>query len=178
MNIHYLRSIIRNSAFGMTSYKLSAAGCHFGAHGMSALSNYAEKLPSEAKQRYQNKPLLIGGFDPFCISGKSYRESNFLLSNLFVCESNFPPVDPFCISGKSYCESKFLPVDASDLVSYLVLQTSPSVHAVLLSVWGIHIHNNVILQMISLLYGNLHGASCFVMSNPSSLQLYIVRKTF
>ena len=49
--------------------------------GMTALSNYAENLPSEAKQRYQNKLVLIGGVDPFCIIGKDYRESSF------------PPVD-------------------------------------------------------------------------------------
>ena len=61
---------------------------------MSALSNYAEKLPREAKERYQNKLVLTGGIDPFVIGGKEYRESSF------------PPVD------------------ASDLVSYLVLQTS------------------------------------------------------
>ena len=76
-------------AFAMMSLKLT--GCHFGAqlnscrlHGMSALSNYTEKLLSEAKQRYRTKLLLIDGVDPFCISGKSYRESNLLLSNLFV----------------------------------------------------------------------------------------------
>ena len=61
---------------------------------MLALSNYADKLSSEAKERYQNKLVLIGG------------------------------IDPFVIGGKGYLESSFPPVDASDLVSYLVLQTS------------------------------------------------------
>ena len=62
---------------------------------MSKLSSYAEKLPLEAKQRYLNKLQLIGGADPLCISAKDYVESACL-----------PPVD------------------AGDLVSYLVLQTS------------------------------------------------------
>ena len=60
---------------------------------MTMLSRYAEKLPSEAKKRYQNKLLLIGGVDLFCISQSNH-------------ESSLPAVD------------------ASDLVSYLVLQTS------------------------------------------------------
>ena len=59
------------------------------------LSSYAEKLPLEAKQRYLNKLQLIGGVDPLCISAKDYPESACL-----------PPVE------------------AGDLVSYLVLQTS------------------------------------------------------
>ena len=61
---------------------------------MFALFNYADKLPSEAKERYQNKLLLISD------------------------------IDPFVIGGKGYPESSFPPIDASDLVSYLVLQTS------------------------------------------------------
>ena len=62
---------------------------------VSKLSSYAEKLPLEAKQRYLNKLQLIGGVDPLCISAKDYPESACL-----------PPVE------------------AGDLVSYLVLQTS------------------------------------------------------
>ena len=61
---------------------------------MSLLSGYTERLPLEAKQRYLSKLQLIGGIDPFCIYAKDYP----------------PAVPP--------------PVDASDLVSYLVLQTS------------------------------------------------------
>ena len=61
---------------------------------MSTLSNYAEKLPLEAKQQYQHKLLLIGDVDPFCISTKGHHETNFLLSTLFVSvEQNFPAVE-------------------------------------------------------------------------------------
>ena len=59
-----------------------------------ALSSYGEKLPIDAEARYLDKLTLIGGVDPFCIS-------------------------------KTDCVSCSLPaVDASDTVSYLVLQTS------------------------------------------------------
>lgn len=61
---------------------------------MSMLSDYAKKLPQEARKRYADKLQLIGNVDPFCISTKDYQESNF------------PPVD------------------ASDLVSYLIRQTN------------------------------------------------------
>ena len=60
----------------------------------TTLSSYGEKLPTEAKARYLDKLTSIGGVDPFCIS-------------------------------KNDCLSCSLPpVDASDIVSYLVLQTS------------------------------------------------------
>ena len=62
---------------------------------MLRLSDYAQKLPQEAKQRYLQKLQLIGGTDAFCISTKSHRES-----------LNLPPFN------------------SGDLVSYLVLQTS------------------------------------------------------
>ena len=59
-----------------------------------ALSSYDEKLPTNAKARYLDKLTLIGGVYPFCIS-------------------------------KNHCVSCLLPaVDASDIASYLVLQTS------------------------------------------------------
>ena len=62
---------------------------------MSTLSNYAEKLPAEAKQRYLDKLRYIGGFDPLCF-------------NL----SDFAQPCPLPL------------VSAADIVSYLVLQTS------------------------------------------------------
>ena len=58
------------------------------------LSNYGENLATEAKARYLDKLRIIGSVDPLCISTVS-------------CESCALP-----------------PVDASDIVSYLVLQTS------------------------------------------------------
>ena len=141
---------------------------------------YAEKLPSEAKQRYRNRLLLICGVDPFCISGKSFHHSNFSLSNLFVSVEKLSRIKLFSCRPFLYQWKKLLRIklsscksDASDLVSFLVLQTRRNVHAVLLSVWGVHIHTYVILRMLSLLYGNLHLASCIAMSNPSSLQLYM-----
>lgn len=62
---------------------------------MQCLSNYAQQLPQEAKQRYLQKLQLIGGTDPFCINSKSFREA-----------------------------PKFPPFSSGDLVSYLVLQTN------------------------------------------------------
>ena len=60
----------------------------------TALSSYRQKLPAKAKARYMDNLTLIGGVDPFCIS-------------------------------KNDCVSCPLPpVDASEIVSYLVLQTS------------------------------------------------------
>jgi len=61
---------------------------------MSMLSGYAERLASEAKQWYLSKLQLIGG------------------------------IDPFCICAKDYPQAAHPPVDASDFVSYLLLQTS------------------------------------------------------
>ena len=58
------------------------------------LSSYADKLPNEAKARYLQKLSLIDGEDPFEVS----------------------------TSGGNDCPLP--PVDASDIVSYLVLQTS------------------------------------------------------
>ena len=58
------------------------------------LSSYCQKLPPDAKSRYLEKIQLISGLDPFC---------------------------PFSLEKKS---SILPPVDASDIVSYLVLQTS------------------------------------------------------
>ena len=58
------------------------------------LSSYADKLPNEAKVRYLQKLSLIDGVDPFEVS----------------------------TSGGNDCPLP--PVDASDIVSYLVLQTS------------------------------------------------------
>ena len=58
------------------------------------LSTYAEKLPQEAKQRYLQKITTVGSVDPFLLQGTSLQQA---------------PLPA---------------VDASDLVSYLVLQTS------------------------------------------------------
>ena len=58
------------------------------------LSTYALELPSDAKKRYREKISQIGGLDPF-------------LGPLGECVEDVVP-----------------PVEASDLVSYLVLQTS------------------------------------------------------
>ncbi len=62
---------------------------------MQNLSDYAQNLPQEAKQRYLQKLGIVGGTDPFCISTKSHTASQ-----------NLPPFS------------------SADLVSYLVLQTS------------------------------------------------------
>ena len=61
---------------------------------MQRLSSYTESLSSEAKTRYQDKISAIHGLDPF--SG--------------------------CLGEP--VEAAVPPVDASDLVSYLVLQTN------------------------------------------------------
>ena len=60
------------------------------------LSSYASKLTDEAKSRYLVKIQLIGGVDPFCSSTLGYLEQT----------DDCPPVD------------------ACDLLSYLVLRTS------------------------------------------------------
>lgn len=61
---------------------------------MLRVSSYFEGLNTEAKTRYKQKISFIGGLDPFVDSG----------------------------AGES--TDDVIPVDASDLVSYLVLQTS------------------------------------------------------
>ena len=61
---------------------------------MQCLSEYAENLPSDAKARYKEKLDVIGGIDPFQ-------------------PRNFGELD-----------DRLPDVDGSDLVSYLVLQTS------------------------------------------------------
>ena len=58
------------------------------------LSKYAEKLPEAAKSRYLPKIELVGGVDPLLLER--------------------PPVEM----------TMFPPVDSSDIVSYLFLQTS------------------------------------------------------
>ena len=58
------------------------------------LSSYGENLPPDAKLHYMEKLELILGIDPFCLSSVEHQSS----------------VLP--------------PVDASDIVLYLVLQTS------------------------------------------------------
>jgi len=60
------------------------------------LSSYASKLTDEAKSRYLVKIQLIGEVDPFCSSTLGYLEQT----------DDCPPVD------------------ACDLLSYLVLRTS------------------------------------------------------
>ena len=76
MNIHYLRSII-GIVFAMTSRELT--GCHFGTQlrvvgHMDCLRYPTTQRSVRQKQSTgtcnQNKLLLIGGVDPFCISGK------------------------------------------------------------------------------------------------------------
>ena len=60
------------------------------------LSSYALLLPEEAKARYKEKIKMIGSFDPFVLPD----------------------------SGSCVTPADLPPVEASDLVSYLVLQTS------------------------------------------------------
>ena len=62
------------------------------------LSTYAEKLPDQAKQRYKDKTRLIGCVDPFLLPIES-------------CDGVATPAN-------------LPPVEASDIVAYLVLQTS------------------------------------------------------
>ena len=64
---------------------------------MSKLSNYAEALPAEAKRRYIDKLRCIGGVDPLCIQ-------------------------KFGVDIAQPCPLPL--IDAADIVSYLVLQTS------------------------------------------------------
>ena len=69
---------------------------------MANLSTYAAKLPPEAQRRYLDKIGVISSVDPFSLACNGNGESNN------------PAAQP----------SPFPPLDASDLVSYLVLQTS------------------------------------------------------
>ena len=61
---------------------------------MRRLSDYAESLPNDAKARYKEKLNVIGGIDPF------------QPGNIGKLDDRLPDVDAF------------------DLASYLVLQTS------------------------------------------------------
>ena len=61
---------------------------------MQRLSDYAESLPNDAKARYKEKVNVIGGIDPF------------QPGNIGELDDRLPDIE------------------ASDLVSYLVLQTS------------------------------------------------------
>ncbi len=63
-------------------------------------SDYAEGLPGEAKKRYLEKLHLLNGVDPFLLAGKAVTEND----------------------SQSTCDLP--PVEASDLVSFLVLETS------------------------------------------------------
>ena len=67
---------------------------------MNKLLKYADSLPPEAKGRYKEKISLIGNVDPFAMS------ENTKSADSVATVSALPPVD------------------GSDLVSYLVLQTS------------------------------------------------------
>ena len=73
---------------------MSAAPASSATQHARKLSSYADKLPNEAKAQYLQKLSLIDGVDPFEVS-------------------------PSC--GK---DCPLPPVHASDIVSYLVLQTS------------------------------------------------------
>ena len=64
------------------------------------MSTYAEELPPEAKKRYLCKIATIAGIDPFTLC----KERSY--NNPAIQTSSLPSLD------------------ASDLVSYLVLQTS------------------------------------------------------
>ena len=67
---------------------------------MSKLTKYADSLPPEAKRRYSEKINLIGNIDPYSINE--------------IAKS----------TDSGVTASPLPPVDSSDLVSYLVLQTS------------------------------------------------------
>ena len=70
---------------------------------MAFLSTYAEKLPPDAQKWYLDKIWAIVGVDPFTLTCNQHGRSNN------------PAAQP---------SSQFPSLDASDLVSYLVLQTS------------------------------------------------------
>ena len=63
---------------------------------MFRLSTYAEDLTGHARRRYEEKLTLIGNVDPFLLHGEP----------ALAAHTNLPPVE------------------ASDIVAYLVLQTS------------------------------------------------------
>ena len=69
---------------------------------MAKVSNYFEQLPLEAKRRYQDKIGVILGIDPFTLSCNQQGQSN----NANAHPGSLPPID------------------STDLLSYLVLQTS------------------------------------------------------
>ena len=71
---------------------------------MQMLSSYAENLTGEAKTRYRDKIAIINGLDPFCLGPQN--GSGRLDSAAAAVSKSLPPVD------------------ASDLVAYLVLETS------------------------------------------------------
>ena len=70
------------------------------AQANARLSGYAEGLPGEAKTRYLEKLYLLNGLDPFLLA------------------SNVGPKN----DSPSTCDIP--PVEATDLVSFLVLETS------------------------------------------------------
>ena len=69
---------------------------------MARVSKYFEQLPPEAKRRYQDKIGVILGIDPFTLSCNQQGQSN----NANAHPGSLPPID------------------STDLLSYLVLQTS------------------------------------------------------
>lgn len=69
---------------------------------MAFLSNYASKLPAEAKERYLEKISVIQNIDPFLLQLRK-RPQELLQA---AKQTHHPPVD------------------GTDLVCYLVLQTS------------------------------------------------------
>ena len=66
--------------------------------------SYFQQLLPEAKKRYQEKIRIISGIDPFTLSLASARHG----------QSNNPAALPCPLP----------PIDSTDLLSYLVLQTS------------------------------------------------------
>ena len=78
------------------------AGVQLGMTTTMNLSTYAEQLPPEARKRYLDKTQIIAGIDPFTLACNQHGQSN----NSAAQPSSLPSLD------------------ASDLVSYLVLQTS------------------------------------------------------
>ena len=78
---------------------------------MNKLSKYADSLPAAAKDRYKQKISLIG-IDPFVI-------------NETVTPQGLTTASPAAVTCQRAVPLTILPpVDSSDLVSYLVLQTS------------------------------------------------------
>ena len=78
---------------------------------MNKLSKYADSLPAATKDRYKQKISLIG-IDPFVI-------------NEMATPQRLTTVSPSAVTGQWAIPLTILPlIDSSDLVSYLVLQTS------------------------------------------------------